>query len=213
VTLDQAERAQVRTLYQTDLAYLDEQLDRLLTGWEEAGIMEHSLVLVLADHGEAFWQPTADGSEEVEHGGSFREELIRVPLLVWVPGRTGQERSEAVDLTAVKPAVLSWVDGLGLGPLDSEADMHTPLGSLLFADGVEGCTDGRSKLVRHAAFPGRPGAASMEFYDLEADPQELRPRSGGAPSEWIDCIEEARQTVGQGVSGDIGALRVLGYVD
>ena len=203
LSLDAAERDRVRGLYETDLAWLDGQLERLFAGLEAAGVLDRMLVVVVGDHGEAFWEP-GDDVPEVEHGGSFRDVIVRVPLLAWVPGRAGADRAAAVDLTTLRPAILDWVDTGHLGPLDSDQDLVSPLGSLLFADDGEGCTDGRVKVVR--------ARGELRAWDLAADPREERP-TRDAPAHLVRCLDDTRARVGRGVPGDMGALRALGYAE
>lgn len=204
LALDAAEQQRVRTLYDTDLAWLDGQLARLFAGLDASGALDHTLVVVVGDHGEAFWEPGEAGRPEVEHGGSFREPVVRVPLLAWEPGVPPSERTASVDLTMIRPAILAWSDQGGLGPLDSGVDRVTPLGSLLFANEEEGCTDGRTKVVRK-----RSGLA---VWDLTVDPREEHP-STAAPAHLLRCLDETRARVGNGVGGDVHALRALGYVE
>ncbi len=204
LALKAADQERVRSLYDTDLAWLDGQLARLFTGLEASGALDHTLVVVVGDHGEAFWEPGEAGRPEVEHGGSFREPVVRVPLLAWEPGVPAAERTAAVDLTMIRPAILSWADQGGLGPLDAGVDRVTPLGSLLFADEAEGCTDGRTKVVRTW---GR-----LAVWDLTVDPAEEHP-STVAPAHLVRCLDETRARVGKGVGGDVHALRALGYVE
>jgi arylsulfatase A-like enzyme len=95
-----ADRAQVVRRYHAEVA----SLDRALTPWLRAKLSgtRPPLLAFTADHGEELWD---DGS--FEHGHSFHDSVVRVPLgLVW-PGRLEAEaRDEAVGLARLGPTLL-----------------------------------------------------------------------------------------------------------
>lgn len=78
---EESQRAGVVNRYDGEIRYTDEffgQLTTLLTrhGWRESGA-----ILVTSDHGEGFWEHGL-----FEHGNSFYEEVLRVPLFFRLPG-------------------------------------------------------------------------------------------------------------------------------
>lgn len=171
-------------LYDGEILYADHHVGRLLQGLETRGLLRNSLVLVTSDHGEEFFE---HGGER--HGTSTYEELIRVPLIAWWPGRTppGTTVSAPVTHLDLLPTLLE-VAGVPVPP-DSQGrsiagvlrDPAAPLPSrLLFAqivqDGfeLEMIRDGRYKLVRHNH---GPRAGQLELYDLESDPLERENRA------------------------------------
>lgn len=204
-TLDDGDRARVRALYDADARYLDREVDRFLRGVEDAGLGERALIVLVGDHGEAFWE-----GGEVEHGGSFSETVLRVPLVVWAPGRAPARSDRAVDVTAIPGAVLDWVDGRGLGGLEPEGPAaRTPLGSTLFGEPRVGCTDGAGKLVRR--MDGRAQA-----WDLAADPTERRDVAGSRPdlvAGLSGCVPAVPAAAPLAVRDDARALQALGYAD
>ena len=81
-TATAADRERLRGLYAGSLAYNDAQIGRLLEALGERFAPEDTLVVVTADHGD----------ELFDHGGTLHgytlyEELLRIPLVVWGPGR------------------------------------------------------------------------------------------------------------------------------
>lgn len=198
--MDEQGLVQVRSLYDSDLDYLDQELERVFQTLDALGLWETTLVVLVADHGEAFGE-----GGEVEHGGSFRDTVVRVPLAFWVPGEQGRVSDRAVDIRLVRSAVLAWADGAP-SPLRETQDMLTPFGSLLFNQG-EGCTDGSTKLLKGQS----PAGPQEQTYDLRADPLEERPQRRPSP-QLERCIQQAAQDVGHGIAGDVGALRAMGYI-
>ncbi len=85
-------------LYDANLRYADwavGELERLL---KEAGVFEHTLFIVTADHGEAFGE-----HGYIWHERGVYDELTHIPLIVKWPGESGPARSvpaltESVDL-------------------------------------------------------------------------------------------------------------------
>ena len=78
--LTEHEKDHVRALYDSNVSYQDDLIGQLvakLTGW---GVWDKTLLIVTADHGDEQWE---DG--RVGHGGSERESLIHVPLVVHYP--------------------------------------------------------------------------------------------------------------------------------
>ncbi|MCX5744458.1 MAG: sulfatase [Proteobacteria bacterium] len=78
--LTDKEKEHVRALYDSNVSYQDELLGKLvekLTAW---GIYDQTMIIVTADHGDEQWE---DG--RVGHGGSQRETLLHVPLMIHYP--------------------------------------------------------------------------------------------------------------------------------
>jgi arylsulfatase A-like enzyme len=96
-------------VYQAGIRFTDDQLGGLFQSLRDSHLLERSIVVVVADHGEEFF----------EHGHwqheDLYEECLRVPLIVRLPdGRTAGARIKApVDLVSVMPTVLEL---LGVDP-------------------------------------------------------------------------------------------------
>jgi len=67
--------------YDEEIAFVDEQLERLRVALLSHGVIEKGLVIFTADHGEEFFEH--DG---YEHGHAMWQEVIHVPLIVWGRG-------------------------------------------------------------------------------------------------------------------------------
>jgi arylsulfatase A-like enzyme len=67
--------------YDGAITYFDEALGRLLEELNERGLTSRTLVVVVADHGEEFFDHEGWG-----HGHSVYDELIHVPLIMSMPG-------------------------------------------------------------------------------------------------------------------------------
>lgn len=178
------ELEKITCLYDGAIAFVDAQVGRLIDGLRERGLLDRTLVIVTADHGESL----------MEHGEfshfTVYEEVARVPLVVRFPAGAAARRETArVGLVDLVPTILETV---GLDPPDAiqgasllqlEHNDVPPEHETTFAIGVEpGAARlwrrGNAKYVRNARDPDRPDAAQArdELYDLAADPLELTNR-------------------------------------
>ena len=97
-----------RDAYDDCIAYLDDALGRLFDDLGRQGLMENTLVVVTADHGEELGEHKLVG-----HGRSLYQDELHVPLLIVKPGLapSGQVVAEPVSLRDL-PATI--VDLVGL---------------------------------------------------------------------------------------------------
>ncbi len=92
--------------YDGEIRFIDEQFGRLRRGLEEMGLWRRSLVIVVGDHGEEFWDHGG-----FEHGHTHYNELIRIPLIVRRPGAPeGAVRTERVRQVDITPTVLDYAE-------------------------------------------------------------------------------------------------------
>jgi arylsulfatase A-like enzyme len=90
--------------YDEAIAYVDEQVGRLVRGLDALGMGDRTALVVTADHGEALG--TEDDGRYL-HGQSLFEELARVPLVFHLPWlAVGQRISDVVSLVDVAPTIL-----------------------------------------------------------------------------------------------------------
>ena len=83
-----ADVAQIRALYRAGVAQADAEIGAIVAELERAGILDDTLVIVTADHGESLGEPYA-GVPLWEHNHMVQTNL-RVPLVMSWPGRLAQ---------------------------------------------------------------------------------------------------------------------------
>jgi arylsulfatase len=93
-----------RAGYDGEVAYLDEQVGRLLAGLAERRLRDGALIVFSADHGEAL-----GGGYWFAHGERLTDPLVRVPFGIRVPGMPPRERSDPAALVDVLPTALGLV--------------------------------------------------------------------------------------------------------
>ena len=99
--------AMARDCYDDCIAFLDEQLGKLLEELKRQGLLDNTLVIITSDHGEAFGDHGLFG-----HGNSLYLDEIAVPLVMLCPGApAGRVVDAAVSLRDLPATVL---DLLGL---------------------------------------------------------------------------------------------------
>ena len=96
-----------RDRYEDCIAYLDEQLDRLLGDLQGQGLLDNTVVIITSDHGEGFSEHGLIG-----HSFSTYLEEVGVPLVILSPGApAGRLITSPVSLRDLPATVL---DLLGL---------------------------------------------------------------------------------------------------
>jgi tetratricopeptide (TPR) repeat protein len=93
-----------KELYDGEIAYADASLGKLFTYLRQRGLYEHTLIVMMSDHGESLG---AHG--EAMHGIFLYDETIHVPLLFKLPGQllSGRRVTSRVRLVDVAPTLLS----------------------------------------------------------------------------------------------------------
>ena len=217
---------ELRMLYDEEIAFVDEQIGRLLAGIAERGLWERALVLFTADHGEEFFDHGG-----FEHGHSFYNEVLRVPLVLWGPGIEPGRSTRLVSLIDLYPTVLQALrleapddlTGRSFWPATTDSDVETGEPLLISERNLYGRPQRALirwpyKLVEHL----RTGRT--ELYDLGSDPEELSDLSNSRPAltaELSDLLEQALVTAAE-LPDDTEAeldetalenLRSLGYIE
>jgi choline-sulfatase len=98
-----ARAAQLRQLYDAEVAQNDAAFGELLGELERRGLGESTAVMLLSDHGEEFYD-----HGRWKHGWTLYEEVLRIPLLLRLPGRAhaGAVLPGPVDQIDVAPTLL-----------------------------------------------------------------------------------------------------------
>jgi arylsulfatase A-like enzyme len=188
----------VAALYDQEIRYVDEGIGLLLEAVEDIGLVESTLVVVTADHGESM----------TEHGIFFEHHglydcTLRVPFLVRWPGRVqgGVRVAQMLQTPDIAPTVLEaaglappgGLDGCSFWRLltkDEEQPGHQRVVSAECSWQAKwSLRSDRYKfiLAREPDFYQNP---MRELYDLAADPGEERNIAEGEPQIATEMEEE-----------------------
>lgn len=194
--LSDAERRNAVGLYDGEIRYTDEAfIGPLVAKLKALGLYDRTLLILLSDHGEEFYE---HGSWM--HTNQLYEESLRVPLLVKFPGSRfrGLRHEGAVRLVDVFPTVLEEIgvkpgtfpcDGESLFPiLRGRESEDRPVWSDIAGNLVEthnsakaGVIEGIWKVVWNTPYASAdlgffrfspPSVPPVELYDLARDPGE-----------------------------------------
>ncbi len=97
----------VRALYAGELAWTDQELGRVVDALRASGELENTLVVVVADHGDEFFEHGNLG-----HRKSVFEEVVRIPLIARFPSElpAGERVSAIASIHDVYATVLELAD-------------------------------------------------------------------------------------------------------
>lgn len=197
---DAEETERVSALYDAEIAFADKAVGRLLDELKATGAYDRSLIILTADHGEAFFD-----HGHWQHSKTLYEELIRIPLIVKWPGQspTGRVRAQ-VSQVDIFPTVLAAAgveppptDGIDLIEFVNETKASRERRRLVSENAWRGPSEWSRKvsirteklkyLVTIAGPPGREPAESdlrsEELYDLAEDPRERTNLAPGSSSD------------------------------
>lgn len=179
VQLEARDRARLEALYDGEVTYHDRYFGRFIARLTELGLLDSTLLIITADHGEEFFE-----HDSVGHGHSLYQELLHVPLMMRFPGLTepGAELGQVCSLVDIAPTILE-ASGLDI-PEDMEGrslvgDLRgapAPVGGAAFSSQWD--TGNNRELgwtARIADWKLRMrGPAISYLYDLDNDPREQR---------------------------------------
>jgi len=185
----QTETDEIIRLYDGEIAFTDQEVGRLFAELKSLGLYQDSLIILTADHGEAFYD-----HGHWQHSQTLYDEIVRVPMIVKWPGEGLKGHLEVqVSQVDIFPTIL---EAAGVEPPATEA-----MSLLAIADHERRSSEERAavsevtwrspketsmkvslrtqrfKFIATLAGPVGDDLAvhemrKEELYDLEADPDE-----------------------------------------
>ncbi len=237
---ERAHIAHFHDLYDDEIAFFDDALGKFLDGLTDRGLLDNTVVVLLADHGEAFYE-----HGQIKHCHTVYDNEVHVPLLIRLPRAieaTGPRRVAApaasfdltptlLDYLQIEPpetlpgtSLRSAIEGRGAASGEEGDGKNGEGGPRIVVSewaGARAASDGRFKLILRAR-AGRP-----ELYDLASDPGETRNlirdprhrqtarRLGREISRWVRQEAAAARERGEESRWSdrvMDRLRSLGYV-
>ena len=186
-----------RDLYDGEIAFVDKHLGRVLDAIAAAPWGKKTAIVLTSDHGEAF------GEHKMwRHGFELWEELVRVPLVIYVPGVAPGHvavRRGAIDMV---PTILDlmgvpappgtekydYLSGVSMMP--DLLDPQSAEARDVFIDMPDGpYNDPRRALIHGDMKLIVSNNVTHELYDLAKDPEERQ-------NLWEDAPPEAKEIAG-----------------
>lgn len=148
----------LRDAYDGAIAYVDAELQRLFGDLEARGQLDNTVVIVTADHGEAFGEHGF-----LNHGASLYLPEVHVPLIVRLPGK------------AMRGCVVS--DWVSLRDIAATISELTPLGRGTFPGSslLARCRPGRNSTVADSGAVADGGTAGSPALSLVKARRHLKP--------------------------------------
>ena len=99
-----------RSRYAGEVTYVDSQLGRFIEALKRKGLYDNTLIIVTADHGEAFGEKH-DEIVEYGHGKHLYDTTQHVPLIIKLPGNEGFKgrTKNIVQLIDLAPTMLDYL--------------------------------------------------------------------------------------------------------
>ncbi|RMF18850.1 MAG: hypothetical protein D6760_13580, partial [Deltaproteobacteria bacterium] len=183
-----------------EIRLVDDHIAKLRRVLSDLGIADRTLIVVTADHGDEFFEHGRKG-----HHRTLYDEVLRVPLIVFVPGiRPARSVIETeASVTDIAPTITALVgappvrgaEGRDLGPLafggapDYSRRTFAELYRTKSLNMQAAIRFGPQKVIQHL------NRRVVEVYDTQRDPgeqQRLPPNHGFAPARlaelraWLD---------------------------
>jgi arylsulfatase A-like enzyme len=171
-----------RGAYDGEVWYTDQQIGKILDLVAKEPWGERTAIVVTSDHGEAFGE-----HHMIRHGVEVWEELVRVPLVVYVPGVTPRHVAPPRSAVDVTPTLLDFFDVSvpdDAGPFDFlsgqslAADIVSPPGyepperEILVDMPAGPNNDERRAFLQGGKKLYVAGSVRYTLFDLEKDPGE-----------------------------------------
>jgi arylsulfatase A-like enzyme len=237
VRFDEDDVRHLEQLYDAGIRQLDAELGRFLAALRRDGILDEALLVITADHGEAFME-----HGHLEHFIPLHQEILHVPLLFRGPGvPRGKRVSLPVSGVDLAPTLLSMaglvapseMEGLDLTPLlrgetpaafeqrylygeASGGGSHELMGLEQYVPRYRSLRQGRYKLIYEYR------ADSYVLYDLDRDPGEQVDISSREPEITKQLVAAMRERYEGAAAApapeaelapeEVERLRALGYI-
>jgi len=205
----------VEALYDAEVHLVDRQIDAIMRRLRRLGMEHNTVVAILSDHGDEFFDHGSIG-----HRSHLHSELTRVPLIIRSPGRItpGSQVTTPTGFADIAPTLLAtmgapvWQQTLGQVILPGTVRRTSGVFSHLFVElprrggrYFEAWRDERFTVIRQFSsqvverarmrlvqqlFPDESPAYLV--YDRSQDPAELRPIPPGHPA-YLAAIERMKR--------------------
>jgi arylsulfatase A-like enzyme len=178
--VNDTDKAYLEALHNAEITQSDTAFGVFLADLKSAGLYDTSVVIVISDHGDEFWD-----HGDVGHAQGPHQELVHVPFMIHAPGllpagRVIETEVEAMDLapTVLDLAGIPVPESMqGQSVLATALDevAHSPSTSMTQNGSMaRGIKSGRYRMIHS-------GAGRIELYDEIEDPREHTELVGKRP--------------------------------
>jgi len=176
-------------LYDATVRYFDDLVGKLVDLLEATGLDDRTIVVITADHGEELFEHGLVGHASTTQYAHAYDEILRIPLVLKVPGESLSVPECQVSQVDVMPTVLA-LAGLAVPDEVTGRDLSATLRGApchnrpVFAESIEGGFQARDESAESFLWAVRTpewklivrrhmdGDDERELYDLTNDPAE-----------------------------------------
>ena len=177
-------------VYDSEIAAADAALGRIIRNLPGS---DRAIIIVLSDHGEAFYE-----HETMLHGFDLHEEALRVPLIIReavkpkAPASAGRRIGDVVSLIDIVPTILGYA-GADHGDLPgADVNKEIPARRVLPLHLHRGPIRQHGAIIWPHKLTVDTKTDATQLYDLSSDPQEKYPLGEqSASEELLDAAEQA----------------------
>jgi len=137
--MDPRDLSHIVALYDGELRWTDSNLSHLFRTLEDLGILDRTIIVLVGDHGEEFFEHGGKG-----HRNTLYNEVIHVPIVFWLPRIQGRVVQTPVSTVDIVPTILDLIgieppqagDGISLTPLMGlgSSDTKPPRGRPIYSE-------------------------------------------------------------------------------
>lgn len=219
--MDPRDLAHLVALYDGEIRFTDEILAKILDVLRSRGMLDDTLTVITADHGEEFFEHGNKG-----HQKTLFDEVVRVPLVLHWPGQLPaglvvRDQVRSIDLMptllgVARAARLPAMQGRDILPLAQRGALSPQAAMLeLYADGQDQRALRTLELKAYSRGTLRGRRLADVAYDLAQDPQEsIAMRRGSEPR--IDAAFgelERTHAIAEALQRSLGAASRAAHVD
>jgi len=193
-------------LYDNQIAAFDKYFAGLTNDLASAGLLDNTIIAVISDHGQEFME-----HNNVKHGHSVYDALLKVPLLVHLPSVPPAKRTQPVQNLDILPTILDYagipsnglqLEGRSLRPaIEKNEPLH---GSIVSTFGYwRSIYDGRYKLIVNSE------RCTTNLFDIANDPGETLDLAATEPEIANRLTADLRNWQDSRQSGRAGQDRLI----
>ena len=205
----------LNALYDDEIRRVDRFFGKILQNLERAGVLQNTLIILTADHGEELLDHGFVGHASTSLRARLYEEIIRIPLIISWPGRLEGTRLEGpvsqIDILPTVAELLGWelphyIQGKSLLPSEkSHLSASRPVFFESVIAGNQTSKENEQQWVRGIRQGRYKYVSTGELYDLELDPgektnligedPETARRMADAVDKWLKDSQELGRNV------------------
>lgn len=219
----------IRQTYDAEVHFFDQNFGRLMAELKRLKLDQNTVILIFSDHGEQFF----DRDETFGHGKTLYPEELQVPLILYIPGRKPEQRSDLVSLVDIYPTIAELIGAKMESPVDGvsllePSDSKKRFNRAIYYEVMYGNEARWGVQTREFKLVLDKQKGIEYFYDLRKDPQQKNNLSRAdtrsrqmmkqllaayvqkstVPTDWAKSGQDEKQETGELRE----QLKALGYI-